>query len=132
MNKVIIAAYHPIVVKGISAVIQEKLSVFKIIASATNAKTFLSLLDIHKPDTAIVDVSITWKSEIDILDEIHRIHPKVKLFFVSTHPFDGSVQKYLIKRAEKKFKALENEMPILSPASSDHTASMTVKKSAAK
>ena len=112
MNKVLIAAYHPIVLKGISEIIEEKLPGSEIIGTATHAKTFLSLLEIHKPDAAVVDVAITWKSEIDILDEIYKIHPGVKLHFVSTHPFDHSVQKYLVKKAEKRFKQKESEIQI--------------------
>lgn len=101
MSRILVAAYHPIVLKGISEFVSEKLPGSEIIASATHAKTFLSLLEIHKPDAAIVDVTITWKSEIDILDEIYRIHPTIKLHFISTHPFDKNVQKYLVKKTEQ-------------------------------
>lgn len=102
MSKVLIAAYHPIVLKGLSGIIADKLPEAKIVATATHAKTFLSLLEIHKPEVAVVDVAITWKSEIDILDEIYKIHPTVQLHFVSTHPFDHSVQKYLINKIEQR------------------------------
>lgn len=117
MSTILIAAYHPIVLKGISEVVTEKLPDSKIAATANDAKTFLALLEIHKPKVAVLDVAITWKSEIDILDEIYRIHPTVKLYFVSTHPFDNSVQKYLIKRARKRFKdnASEIQIPLQPP-----------------
>lgn len=110
MSKVLIAAYHPIVLKGLSEIIAEKLPDSQIVATATHAKTFLSLLEIHKPDAAVVDVAITWKSEIDILDEIYKIHPTVKVQFVSTHPFDHSVQKYLINKVEKRSKHKGSEL----------------------
>src|SRR5690554_4910683 len=101
MSRILVAAYHPIVLKGISEFVAENLPDSEIVASASHAKTFLSLLKIHKPDAAIVDVTITWKSEIDILDEIYHIHPAIKLHFISTHPFDKNVQKYLVKKTEQ-------------------------------
>lgn len=103
MSRIIVVAHHPIVLKGICDVINEKTPSYQIIDTATDIKSFLSQLKFYKPDAAVIDVSVTWKSEIDLLDEIHHIHPSMQLHFVSIHPFDQSVQEYLSNKVKNRF-----------------------------
>ncbi|MEX0719154.1 MAG: hypothetical protein WD059_00715 [Balneolaceae bacterium] len=107
MSRIIVAAYHPIVVKGLCEALSEKLAKSQVVATATDVKSFLSLLKIHKPDTAVIDVSVTWKSKIDLLDEIYQVYPNIKLHFVSVHPFDQGVQDYLINKMKRKIQELK-------------------------
>ncbi|MEX0608922.1 MAG: hypothetical protein WD016_04795 [Balneolaceae bacterium] len=103
MSQVIVAAYHPLVLKGICEAITEELPTAQIVATATDVKSFISLLKLHKPEIAVVEVSVTWKSDMDLMDEIYRVQPNIKMQFVSVHPFDQGVQDYLISKAKKRY-----------------------------
>lgn len=116
MNQVCVVAYHPIVIKGICEIIKEKSPRANVIATATDVKTFISLLKTHKPDSAVIDVSVTWKSKIDIVEEINRIHPHIKLSFISIHPFDHNVQTYLLAKANNRFNRPSKD-PFISQSS---------------
>lgn len=105
MSKVCVVAYHPIVVKGICEIIKEKSPQSSIIATATDVQSFLQLLKVHKPDSAVIDVSVTWKNKVDLIEEVNRVHPKIKLNFISIHPFDHSVKDYLLSQENKRLNS---------------------------
>jgi DNA-binding NarL/FixJ family response regulator len=101
MHSIVNAAYHPLVLKGINQVIKEKYSSSKVIGQTTSVKGLITLLRKYKPDTAIIDVSITWDSKVDLLEEIRQVHPALELHLICVHPVDRIVRDYLENKAKK-------------------------------
>lgn len=95
MKEILIAAYHPLVLKGIHQTIREQLPESQIIGQATSIQKFIKLLETLKPDAAVVDVAVTWKCGVDLLEEVERVHPECILHFISIHPLDQHVLNYL-------------------------------------
>lgn len=104
MFTVVVAAYHPLVLQGINQILREKYDSGKIIGQTTTVKGLITLLKNHNPTVAIVDVGITWNSNIDILEEITKINPSVEIHFLSVHPADRSVRDYLENKAVRYLK----------------------------
>ncbi|MEX1062032.1 MAG: response regulator [Balneolaceae bacterium] len=103
MRRILIAAYHPLVIKGINQALAEQLPGSEIVGQATTIQKFIKLLARHKPDAAVVDVAVTWKCGVDLLEEVERIHPKVVLHFISIHPLDHHVVNYLERQTQGSY-----------------------------
>ena len=87
-NRVVIAAYNPIILSGIKSILKERNSGFKIVGEATSIEMFLKLLEHTHPDIAIVDVGLTWRSGVDFAEEVERRSRFVKIVPISVHPID--------------------------------------------
>ncbi len=104
MFTVVVAAYHPLVLQGINQIVKEKHNSGKIIGQTTTVKGLITLINNHNPTVAIVDVGITWNSNIDILEEVTKINPSIELHFINLHPADRSVRDYLENKAMRYLK----------------------------
>ncbi len=103
MARILTAAWHPVVLAGIRETIARELPDGLVVGEVTTARQFIASLDRLKPDIAIVDVAITWKCGVDLLDEVRRIHPEIELRFIAVHPLDRHVVDYL----EEKSRSLK-------------------------
>lgn len=99
MQKIVIAAYHSLVIKGVAKTLEESEIDCKIVGRTHSAKGLVELIKRYNPDVAVIDISITWKSGIDLLDEIQRIDPVMELHFICIHPSDKTVCEYMEKRS---------------------------------
>jgi DNA-binding NarL/FixJ family response regulator len=104
MFTVVVAAYHPLVLQGINQIVYEKHNTGKIVGQTTTVKGLITLIRNHNPTVAIVDVGITWNSNIDIIEEIRKINPSIELHFLNVHPADRSVRDYLENKSIKYLK----------------------------
>lgn len=101
MQKVVIAAYHPLVIKGVVHALEESEADCEIVGRTHSPKGLLELIKRYRPDVAIIDTAITWKSDVELLNEIQRIDPVIELHFIYVHPNDKVVCEYLEKRSSK-------------------------------
>lgn len=100
MERLIIAAYNPLIIEGIKKIIDEKGLNFEIAGEATRIEQFLDLLEFHSPDIAIVDVAITWRSGMDFFSEVEKRNSDVQVIPISVHPIDRNVLANLENRAD--------------------------------
>lgn len=91
MERLILAAYNPLILEGIKKIIQEKGLKFDIVGEATRIEQFLDLVEFHSPDLAVVDVAITWRSGKDFIREVKSRNEKIKVIPISVHPIDRHV-----------------------------------------
>lgn len=116
MQRVVVSAYHPLVLKCIINTLNEKSSGCEIVGQARSAKGLLALLKSYRPDVAVIDLAVNWNSGLDLLAEIHRIEPGIELHFISTHPIDDSPRQFMEKHSPKNryvYIKRENLVPFL-------------------
>lgn len=105
MKRILIAAYHPLVLKGIHQTLDEQLPGCSVVGEATTIQQFITLLEKQKPDAAVIDVAVTWKCGVDLLEEVEQIHPEVILHFISIHPLDQHVVTYLESQIKRNYQS---------------------------
>ena len=88
LDRLIIAAYNPIILSGIKSILEENDLGFKIVGEATSIYSFLNLIEHNCPDIAIVDVGLTWRSGVDFAEEVESRNKHVKIVPISVHPID--------------------------------------------
>lgn len=98
MERLIIAAYNPLIIEGIKKIINEKGLHFDIVGEATRIEQFLDLIEFHSPDLAVVDVAITWRSGKDFVEEVRIRNQDVRVIPISVHPIDRQVLSNLKNR----------------------------------
>lgn len=101
MERLIIAAYNPLIIEGIKKIINEKGLHFDIVGEATRIEQFLDLIEFHSPDLAVVDVAITWRSGKDFVEEVQIRNQDVRVIPISVHPIDRQVLSNLKNRTGK-------------------------------
>jgi DNA-binding NarL/FixJ family response regulator len=81
--KVILVDDHAIVRDGIKALIST--DEIEVINEASNAQDFFSMLQIKKPDIAVLDISLPDISGIEITKKLSIEHPGIKVIILSMH-----------------------------------------------
>lgn len=81
----LIADDHALIRQGIRKLLDAERDL-QIVAEATNAAEALDLLSRTKVDLVIMDINMPGQSGIEVLQEIRRRFPKVKVLMLSMHP----------------------------------------------
>lgn len=123
---IIIADDHPLVLKGLYDFLTEKNH--NVVGSATNGKEAYELIIKHKPDIAILDIRMPYKSGIEITEACISNNIKTKIVLIT---FEKSAQLYhkakalnvsgyilkefALSEIENCLTAIENNNPFYSP-----------------
>lgn len=123
---IIIADDHPLVLKGLYDFLIEKNH--NVVGSATNGKEAYELIIKHKPDIAILDIRMPYKSGIEITEACISNNIKTKIVLIT---FEKSAQLYhkakalnvsgyilkefALSEIENCLSAIENNNPFYSP-----------------
>jgi DNA-binding NarL/FixJ family response regulator len=93
--KVILVDDHKIVREGLKLILcsMEKIA---IIAEGSNGEEAFELVQIHKPDVLLMDITMPKKTGIQATEEIKGKFPEVKILILSMH----EVEEYIIKAFE--------------------------------
>lgn len=107
---------HPLFREGLKAIIgrDEK---FEVVAEAKNGRQGLHLAKKHKPDLAVVDISLPDKNGIQLTLEMRKLMPKIRVMIVSMHSkidyiaeaFQAGATGYVVKESasERLLQGLE-------------------------
>src|SRR6266581_1354182 len=82
--KVLLVDDHPVVRDGLAQRIglEPDLSVCATCDTSTGA---MHEMDVHHPDLAVVDLSLPNGHGLDLIKDIHALHPEVRLLVFSMH-----------------------------------------------
>ena len=81
--KILIADDHPILLKGLEALLREK--GFSTLWTAGDGQEALEIIERYSPDLAILDIKMPGKSGIEIARICRNQHPDTKIIFLSYH-----------------------------------------------
>lgn len=85
MTRILIADDHPVVRRGLKETLSESFSRVTF-GEAKTAQETLDRVGHEDWDVVILDISMPGKSGLDILDDLHRLRPKLPILLLSVHP----------------------------------------------
>lgn len=85
--QILLADDHEVTVHGMRALLERQLD-FQVAAIAHDGLTALELIEQHKPEAAILDVSLPGLNGLDVLDEGIRRSPSTRFVMLSMHGDD--------------------------------------------
>lgn len=85
MISVAIADSHPLMREGIKKVIQNQLDI-QVTGEAKDGNEILCLLEDLVPDILILEISMSGKSGLDLIEDILNIYPDLPILMLSIHP----------------------------------------------
>jgi DNA-binding NarL/FixJ family response regulator len=94
--RVLIVDDHPLLRKGVSQLIDQERDLI-VVGEAEDAHKAITAVENTKPDVALVDISLSGTSGIELLKNIKTRFPKLKLLVLSMH--DESVYAHRALRA---------------------------------
>ena len=88
---IIIADDHPLILKGLNDFLIEKN--YNVIASASNGKTALDLIEIEKPEIAILDIQMPFLTGLEIATICNEQKYNTKIIFITLEKDEGLYRK---------------------------------------
>jgi DNA-binding NarL/FixJ family response regulator len=88
---IIIADDHPLILKGLNDFLIEKN--YNVIASATNGKIALELIEIEKPEIAILDIQMPFLTGLEIAAICQEKKYNTKIIFITLEKDEGLYRK---------------------------------------
>jgi DNA-binding NarL/FixJ family response regulator len=131
-TRVLLADDHGLVRAGIRALLEGMPGV-RVVAEASNGREALRLVEIHRPDLALMDIAMSELNGLEATTRISREHPQTKVIILSMHANEEYVLQslkagasgYLLKDAytnelEMAINAVSRGETYLSPPVSKH------------
>jgi DNA-binding NarL/FixJ family response regulator len=94
--KLIIVDDHPVMRQGLSQLINQEANL-SVTAEASSAEEALTVLEQHKPELALVDLTLPGKSGIELIKDIRSMFPEISVLVISMH--DESLYAERVLRA---------------------------------
>ncbi len=85
MIRILIADDHILIREGLKKVLGREKD-FQIVAEAANADEILKIIQKIECDVLTLDISMTGKSGIDLLKDLHAGYPSINVLILSIHP----------------------------------------------
>ena len=84
MAKIFIVDDHPIMRKGLALTLEGETGL-QVVGQAEDAEAALEMVEEHKPDLVIVDISLPDMSGLELIKHLSAVHPEIKTLVVSRH-----------------------------------------------
>ena len=107
-KRILIVDDHPIVREGLLQSINREPDL-TVCGQAENAYQALNALTKLKPDLALVDISMPGKNGLELVKDIHAMHPAVQVLVLSMH--DESLYAERLLRAGARGYVMKHERP---------------------
>jgi DNA-binding NarL/FixJ family response regulator len=89
---VIIVDDHPVVLHGITNFLN-KYAVLSLVGFAHDCPEAMNVIEHHKPDVALLDISLKKLSGLDLLKEIRKVSPKTQVIIYTNHSNQNYIQR---------------------------------------
>ncbi len=127
-TKIVIADDHPIVRQGLRQMIEADESLI-IVGEAGDGETILQLIELHKPDVAVLDIDMPKLDGFAVVRELQRKKIAVEIVFLTMHSedeifqnaMDLGVKGYVLKDSATTdivagIRSVADGNPFISPA----------------
>ena len=106
--RVLLADDHALVRAGMRALLSE-LAGIEVVAETGDGREALRLVREHRPDIAMLDISMPGLNGLEVVARIAHDHPSTRVIIVSMHADDESVRRalaagaagYLLKNSDR-------------------------------
>src|SRR5580658_2698423 len=95
-TRVLIVDDHPLLRKGVSQLIDQEKDLM-VVGEAEDAQKAITAIETTKPDVALIDITLSGASGIELLKNVKVRFPKLKMLVLSMH--DESVYAHRALRA---------------------------------
>jgi DNA-binding NarL/FixJ family response regulator len=82
--RVLVADDHAVVREGIRHVLEREPG-FEVVAEAANGSEVLPLAERHRPDVAVLDISMPGESGIQVAAQLRQRHPEIRILILSMY-----------------------------------------------
>jgi len=82
--RVLVADDHAVVREGIRHVLEREPG-FEVVAEAANGSEVLPLAERHRPDVAVLDISMPGESGIQVAAQLRQRHPEIRVLILSMY-----------------------------------------------
>jgi DNA-binding NarL/FixJ family response regulator len=130
--RVLVADDHTLVRAGIRTLV-EAIPAVEVVAESGDGREALELIERHRPDVALLDITMPGLNGLEVADRVPKISPKTKIVILSMHADEAYVAQalragvaaYLLKDAAASelgiaLEAVSRGDTYLSPAISRH------------
>lgn len=93
--RILLADDHTLVRAGMRALLGE-LPGIEVVAETGDGREALRLVREHKPDIALLDISMPGLNGLEVVGRITHDHPKTRVIIVSMHGDDESIRRALV------------------------------------
>ncbi len=109
MIKIILADDHGIVRKGIRMLLENNPDL-EVVAEANNGQEALELIEEHRPDVLVTDLSMPGVGGIELIQKVKKLNYETKILVLSTHfdeeyimiSFEAGALGYLPKKSNEE------------------------------
>jgi DNA-binding NarL/FixJ family response regulator len=98
VTKIVIADDHPIVLKGVEALLSAEPK-FQVLAACAEGLEALRAIQQYQPDIAVLDIKMPGLSGLDILNEVEKSGLSTKIIFLTATVNDQSILEAITRRA---------------------------------
>ena len=85
MIRVLVADDHALIREGVKTLLAEEADI-RVVAEARDGNEMFSILDVHKCDVLILDITMPGKSGLDLLLDLRDQYPKLRILILTMHP----------------------------------------------
>jgi DNA-binding NarL/FixJ family response regulator len=107
-RRVLIVDDHPVVRLGLKQLIEQEPDL-EVCADASSTEAALEAAGTSKPHLAIIDLSLAGRNGLELLHEMHRLHPEVAVVVLSFH--DEALYAERTLRAGARAYVMKSEPP---------------------
>jgi DNA-binding NarL/FixJ family response regulator len=98
-RKVVIAEDHTILREGLRALLATEADL-DVVAEAENGREAVHLVNVHKPDLVLMDITMPMTNGPEAIRMIKRRHPEVKVLTLTVHKTDAHIRLTLQSGAD--------------------------------
>jgi DNA-binding NarL/FixJ family response regulator len=94
MLRILVADDHDVIKRGLRALLESKVG-WTVVAQASNGREAVEQAEMHKPDVAVLDISMPELSGLEAARRIRKASPETEVLFLTVHNSAEMVQEAL-------------------------------------